>query len=242
MPSRQRHRGQHAKDAQLFHVDKWPLLNNAVADQSYLLSRGYADHGSIKLVGDRYRLHQRQRKAVLRASCSDGARRHRLSTHLKKEQLSDQAVLIDGYNLLITIEAGMAGGIVMHCRDSSYRDMASVHGTYRKVDETLPALRLIGESLQQLRVSRAKWFLDAPVSNSGNLKKVIMKLAEEARFPWEVELVNNPDRVLAAAPKACIISSDSWILDAVSHWFNLQQYILQQLPTTNLLPLKGLDH
>jgi hypothetical protein len=48
-----------------------PRLRQAVADFSMLLTKGYADKSSLKLVGDRFSLTQRQRVAVMRGSCSD---------------------------------------------------------------------------------------------------------------------------------------------------------------------------
>ena len=48
--------------------------------------------------------------------------------------------------------------------------MASMHGSYRNVDETEPALTLIGEVLNAFRPSECCWYLDRPVSNSGRLR------------------------------------------------------------------------
>ena len=60
-----------------------------------------------------------------------------------------QRIAIDGYNVLITIEAAMSGGCIFKARDGCLRDLASIHGTYRKVNETIPALQLIGEFLKE---------------------------------------------------------------------------------------------
>ena len=38
--------------------------------------------------------------------------------------------------MLTTIEAALAGGVILAARDGAYRDMASMHGSYRKVAET----------------------------------------------------------------------------------------------------------
>ena len=42
-----------------------------MADFSWLLTRGYAEKGALKLVGDRFSLTERQRLAVMRSACSD---------------------------------------------------------------------------------------------------------------------------------------------------------------------------
>lgn len=215
------------------------MLNAAVADFSWLLSRGYAENSSLKLTGDRYRLTKRQRKAVLRATCSDQQRTHRQQSSLTPPELFGNQVAIDGYNLLITIEVALSGGMVLQCRDGAYRDIASVHGTYRKVQETLPALKLIGESLMELGVTEAYWYLDAPVSNSGLLRKSICELAQTYDFPWQVALVNNPDRIISENPALIPISSDGWIIDHTGRWFNLHQWIIAKIPEAAVILLNG---
>ena len=71
MPDKRAHRGQHPADAMLFASDRIPDIRYAVADYSLLLGKGYAEKSSLKLVGDRFALTERQRLAVMRSSCSD---------------------------------------------------------------------------------------------------------------------------------------------------------------------------
>lgn len=239
MSSKQRHRGQHSNDPLLFN-DKWlPIINQAVVDHSWLLSRGYSDKSSLSLVGDRYKLNARQRQAVYRASCSDASRAHRQQHEQTVDTLNGQPILIDGYNLLITIEAALSGGIIIECRDGCLRDIASVHGTYRKVEETIPALESIGTALHSLGKYSAKWLLDRPVSNSGRLKEIMLTLAREKGFDWQVDLTNSPDKTIVNDTDHLAISSDGWVLDHVSHWFNLPRYIIDQFSTVNLISLNG---
>jgi hypothetical protein len=239
MSSKQKHRGQHGNDPRLFHPRWLPILNEAVADLAWLLSRDYSEKSALSLVGDHYRLNLRQRKALLRAACSDQARALRLAKRLKASDLAAKDLLIDGYNLLITIESALAGGIVLCCRDECYRDIASVHGTYRRVEETIPALTMIGVHLQKLDVQHVEWLLDKPVSNSGRLKGIMEEVAEQYGFSWSVDLVNNPDRQLVERKDLITVSSDSWVLDHCNGWFNLHQPLLAKIPDAQVIDLRG---
>jgi len=176
----------------------------------------------------------------MRSACSDRDRRVRLRKKISPARLrrfSRREIWLDGYNVLTTLETALAGGVVLRGRDSAIRDIAGVHGTFRKVRQTEPAARLIGQTLDRLNLRPCRWFLDKPVSNSGRLKAFLLDLAKMQGWPWSVELEENPDNVLMHS-KALVASSDSKILNHCNYWFNLTDYILQQsLPFAFLLNL-----
>ena len=230
MPDKRKHRGPHPEDEHLFAPSQWPALQRAVHDLSWLLSCGYAQKSSLKLVGDRFALKERQRIALMRCACSDDALAKRSAKQIEKDLLDGETLLLDGYNVLTTIEAALAGGVIIKGGDGCFRDIASVHGTYRKVQETVPGIDLIGGFLASCAVSRCLWYLDRPVSNSGRLKKILLETASKQKWNWQVELVYDPDAVLSASDNI-IASSDSEILNRCQRWFNLcRELVSSSLP------------
>ncbi|GAG07465.1 unnamed protein product, partial [marine sediment metagenome] len=190
-----------------------------------------------KLVGDRFSLTQRQRLAIMRSACSDQQLASRNQRCVAIENLARQPIAIDGYNALITIEAAMSGGLIFKGRDGCFRDLASVHGTYRRVTETIPAVQLIGEFLKEIGVAEALWLLDSPVSNSGRLKTLIGELAQKNEWNWEIRLSLSPDAELIKSDQITA-STDSVILDACKRWTNLTtQIIKQKLPSATIIDL-----
>jgi hypothetical protein len=189
-------------------------------DICWLLDHGYALRSALALVGDRHRLVQRQRLAVARCACSLEQRDRRCVHRIESEALAGRELWIDGFNLLVTIEAALASGVILLGRDGCCRDMASVHGTYREVSETIRAAQLIGMSVAKWKVSKCRWLLDRPVGNSGRLKTILEAVAKEAGLEWEIALELNPDRLLAETP-AVIASSDSGVLDRCETWCNV---------------------
>jgi len=226
MPDKRTHRGPHPADAKLFAPDAVPDLQLATADFSLLLTKGYAEKSALKLVGDKFSLTQRQRLAVMRSACSNQhlVSRNRRCVALKN--LANQPIAIDGYNVLITVEAAMSGGVIFKGRDSCLRDLASIHGTYRKVTETIPALQLAAEFLKEIGISEATWLLDSPVSNSGRLKTLIGELARKSNWNWEIELLLSPDAELKKTDMI-VASSDSVVLDGCKRWVNLATEIIK---------------
>ena len=68
MPNSQKHRGANPKDYAAFSEKNIDNLKQATSDLSWLLSNGYAQKASLKLVGDKFSLTDRQRKAINAAS------------------------------------------------------------------------------------------------------------------------------------------------------------------------------
>ena len=237
MPDKRSHRGPHPADAKLFAPDAIPDLRLATADFSLLLTKGYAEKSDLKLVGDKFSLTERQRLAVMRSACSDQQLASRSRRRLEIAELAGRPIIIDGYNVLITIEAAMSGGVIFKGRDGCFRDLASIHGTYRKVTETIPALQLVGKFLKEIGVSEAIWLLDSPVSNSGRLKTLIGELAQDNNWNWEIELLISPDAELKKTD-LIVASSDSVVLDGCKSWTNLAaEIITQKLPSAKIINL-----
>jgi len=237
MPDKRTHRGPHPADAKLFAPAAIGNLAAALADFSLLRTKGYAEKSALKLVGDKFSLTERQRLAVMRSACSDQQLASRKQRCLPIAALAGQSLTIDGYNVLITIEAAMSGAVVFKGRDSCFRDLASVHGTYRKVTETIPAVQLIGDFLKEIAVTKVLWLLDSPVSNSGRLKMLIGELARKSNWDWQIQLLLSPDAELIKTTSV-VATSDSVVLDGCKRWVNLARAIIEEkLPNVSLVDL-----
>ena len=54
--------------------------------------------------------------------------------------LQGRPIRVDGFNLVLTLESALGGGVILGGRDGCFRDPAGVHGSSRRVEETRPAL------------------------------------------------------------------------------------------------------
>ena len=242
MPDKRAHRGPHPADEKLFAPAAIPALRAAMADFCLLLTKGYADKSALKLVGDRFSLTERQRLAVMRSACCDQQLASRSGRRVELKDIAGRPIAIDGYNVLITVEAAMSGGLIFKGCDGCFRDLASIHGTYRRVTETIPAVQLIGEFLKEAGVNKALWLLDSPVSNSGRLKTLIRELAEKNHWDWEIRLSVSPDAELKKTD-VIVASSDSVVLDNCKSWLNLAaEIITRRLPCASVIDLTLTPH
>ncbi|MGQ9505446.1 MAG: DUF434 domain-containing protein [Thermogutta sp.] len=226
MPDRRQHRGPHPEDQRLFDAAMYPRLFAAFRDLCWLLDHGYAMTSSLKLVGDRYELAARQRLALERCACTAGAVVSRRGRMCSPQDLAGGSVHLDGYNVLTTIEAALGGGVLLGGRDGTLRDMASMHGSYRKVAETPRAIVLIGKTLAAFGVSAVLWYLDKPVSNSGRLGQLLRNLAAEHEWNWVVKIVASPDHELQQSNEP-VGTADHVILDNCRRWINLARWVVE---------------
>ncbi|MFO0744205.1 MAG: DUF434 domain-containing protein [Myxococcota bacterium] len=216
------HRGPHPEDGALFAAALWPMLGEASDDLAWLLGRGYGMAAALGLVGNRFQLADRQRTALMRSVCTASARAARAARHLSPAAARGATLWLDGFNVIMTVEAALAGGTLLRGRDGCIRNLAPMHTSYRKVVETEAALGHIGKVLSDLGVTDARWLLDRPVSNSGRLRALMLDVAAAAGWSWDVELAPHVDYTLkTVAPPGVVATTDSVILDACGPWLDV---------------------
>lgn len=110
--------------------------------------------------------------------------------------------------------------------DGAIRDLAGLRGTYRLIDKTYGVLEILGKAFRSLELECVNFYIDAPVSNSGNLKAAIYEAAEKWEVNVNVDIVINPDVILEKSNY--VVSSDSIILDKCDGWINLVSYIIKE--------------
>ena len=138
-----------------------------------------------------------------------------------------ETVHIDGFNTIITLEVALSGSPVFYCRDGVLRDLAGLRGTYRIIDKTQEAIRLLLGHLEFLNIPEAVFYLDAPVSNSGRLSGLIRECSHEYHISVQTQIIPDVDRVLEQMEG--VISGDAIILNRCKSWLNIMPLILEQM-------------
>lgn len=218
-------RGYSPKDQKEFADESVETLHKAGKDLQYLLNQGYPIKGASVFVGNHYLLSERQRLALVRGISSEESLKIRKAKEIK-DIPPGSIVNIDGFNTIITLEVALSDSLLLKCMDGTIRDLAALRGTYRLIDKTDEAIKLIGKMLEKNKVSKAIFYLDAPVSNSGRLKQRIMELLIDFTFEIQVEVIHNVDTVLEKLDN--VITSDAIILNKCTSWINLNKKIMEE--------------
>ena len=156
---------------------------------------------------------------------------------LDVNKINEDTIYIDGFNLIITLEVALSKGILIRGSDGLIRDLAGLRGTYKLIDKTDYAIELIGKFLDEKSVPSVIFYLDSPVSNSGNLKLKILDILNLYNIKTEVILVNNADVILENLDR--VVTSDAAILDKCISYFDLSTYIIEKyINEANIIDLR----
>lgn len=219
-------RGSDLNDIRWFSEKEIIRLRKAHDEIKWLLDRDYKLESIINFVGSRYQFSTRQRDSLKRATCSSENEILRKSKELSTSEISHNTLNIDGFNLIINLEVAFSGGPLIIGDDGLIRDLAGLRGTYKLIDKTDIALDYIFKFSKFIYVENINFYLDSPVSNSGNLKIKILEYAEKYDLDTNVDLVNNADVILEKLNN--VVTSDATILDKCSSYFNLSKKIIDE--------------
>ncbi|UOK41719.1 MULTISPECIES: DUF434 domain-containing protein [Flavobacterium] len=209
---KQSNRGKDAKDDVLFGNQARLIFKEALRDLHYLLSRNYSEKNALQTVGTRYKLTQRQIRAIQSMAASEEQLTVVKSKIVTIENLKGKDLVLDGFNVLILLESLFSNAYLFRGMDGCYRDLSSVHGTYKKVSQTSQALDCVARFYKKHEIGNIIWIFDKPVSNSGRIKKMIEELADKENLNWTVILENNADQSIIEQQKITV-SSDAFIIE-----------------------------
>ncbi|WP_300448936.1 DUF434 domain-containing protein [uncultured Oscillibacter sp.] len=210
-------RGYVPKDTIEFGSKAAAKLNGAAQELAFLLDRGYDTKSASTFVGNHHLLSERQRLALARITSPRAALEERERKRLRE---APEALVLDGFNTIITLEVALSGSLLLEGMDGTIRDLAGLRGSYRIVDKTVRAVELLLARLEAL------FYLDRQVSNSGRLRALLLDKAAERSVQIQVELHPSVDGVLSRLEH--VVTTDAIIQDKCGSWYNLNRGIIEE--------------
>lgn len=216
-------------------------FKNAVTDYRLLKNKLYPDKAALQLVGDQYRLSAVARNCLLRGVAAQGPSLARKAKIVGARAARRKNLGIDWFNVLITLESYLKGGVLFLADDGLLRDSAAVHGSYRPGPLTERAITLVCDSLERLAPRRIDVFFDSPISHSKRLRDELEErlLAARRSFAFSLTLAASADYALKSYP-GIVATSDSVIIDAGRAVLDLPRLILARAFSFHPVPLEKL--
>ncbi|MHA1505686.1 MAG: DUF434 domain-containing protein [Candidatus Asgardarchaeia archaeon] len=213
------------------------LLRLAAEDLVYLLSRGYRKDSALKFISDHYNLGKISRYILARGIYPDDYIREVSKKVMKEGSLKGEEVFIDGYNVLITVEAIISGLPLFMGNDGIVRDVRCVFGKYRMSEKTRVSLKAIVDALKEMEVSSAHFLYDGQVSKSGILSSITREVMKEVGLNGSSETSKDVDKFLRGC-EGVVCTSDSGIIKYLKKLFDLSGY-LSKRQNANVIKILG---
>jgi len=208
-------------------TSKSESLQKAAQDLRYLLNRGYPRKVTLELVGNRYGLTFDERHLLHRGVFSNADSQMRRKKRISIREIRDKDFAIDGYNVLITIEAALCGRPLVLADDGFIRDISGLSGSFAKSKITETATQLLLTVLKKWKPRKTLFLFDAPISMSGKLAEEIRDRLNQANLPGDAMAVKVPEEILIGFP-GMVATSDTAIIDQSKRVLDLAGYIIRQ--------------
>lgn len=216
---------------------KIKVLKEAANDFRYLLNRGYPRKASLEIVGNRYGLTYDERHLLHRGIFSKKDANSRLKKKISINEIRNRELAIDGYNVFITIEAGLSGRPIIFSDDGFMRDISGISKNYKESEKTEESIKMIFDILRKIRPRHILFIFDSPISHSGRLAQKIRKYLEIENLPGDAQAVKVPERILIGFP-GIVATSDTAIIDKSKEVIDLAGYIIMKRTGVNLFSFR----
>lgn len=214
-------------------------LQKAAEDFRYLLNRGYPRKAALELVGNRYQLFSDQRHLLHRGVFSNADSESRQKRKIPIERIRGKDFAIDGYNVIITIEAGLSGRPLIFGDDGFIRDISGLSGNFKKTERTEEVLQLILDVVKRMKPRQTLFLFDAPISMSGKLAQEVRDFLKKENLLGDAIAVKVPEKILIGFP-GVIATSDTAIINQSKKVVDLPGYILnKRIHSKSILRWRG---
>ncbi len=142
-------------------------------------------------------------------------------------EIRKEKLVIDGHNILITLESALKGRPLLHADDNFVRDISRIFRSFRPTDLTKAAWGLVEKLLLDYPPCYVTVLLDAPIPKSGELAGRIRRWMEHAEIQGHALTTDRPESFLSTI-EGITASADSIIIDRSARPFDLAGHIIRR--------------
>lgn len=220
-------------------------FKRSIQDLVWLLDRKYPKKSSVELVGNRYRLSHDQRMMLYRGVFDTKSSMERKRKRIEETEGNIGYFIVDGYNIIITLESYLKGRTVFRSLDGYVRDTAGVFGNHTFTPVTERSIELLIEAIGSIWAKQAPCgvvYLDSPVSKSGELAAYLREQFGKNALDISVEVVRSPDFSIVQEtqkrPLSVTATSDTALIDRVVRVIDLPERILSRMLNAHIPDLE----
>lgn len=207
-------------------------VKQAAEEYLWILSKGYPQAATLKMVGDKYMLTRDMRQVLYRGVVPEQVAKTR------NEKIATvgegDLVLIDTYNVLFTVNNYLLGRPLFVSNDGMLRDAGEMRGRIINKPQFSRSVAMMLEILQMWPEATYIHYLDEPVSHSGRLSIELCKDMAEMGIEGDAFAVKSPDQMLKQEKSDAVCTSDGGIIDMYQgRVIDLPRYLLRHFFQTD---------
>lgn len=208
-------------------------MRDAASDIRYLLNRGYPREGTIKFVCDHYRIDAAGRHILSRVVYPDSVSNERRVKLMDCNQAAGSDMVIDGFNVLISVECMLEDEPLYLCDDGLVRDTRGVFHNYRQGSVTGRALYEIATQIRDMGAASVLMLFDSQISRSGELAKKAREHLRSRGITGDAIVSRRVDHDLKSCGRP-VATGDGAVIDAVEKVICIPLCIMNRLGKTPL--------
>lgn len=204
-------------------------LTEPAHDIRYLLARGYPRSAAIRFVCDHYRLSGGERHILARVIVSPDVAASRNKKRRACIGIEGRDVLIDGYNVLISIESMLKGEKLWLGDDGFVRDTRGVFRNYNNTDNTCIAVDQILSFLSECKIRSVNVLFDTQMNKSGQLTRHVHNRLPQYSLNGSAHTSRHVDFDLKNAGAGVVVATaDGIVIDAVSEVVDIAACLMER--------------
>ncbi|MCX6741513.1 MAG: DUF434 domain-containing protein [Candidatus Parcubacteria bacterium] len=200
----------------------------AAEDMSYLLNRGYPRKTALNLAVNHYKLGKRRRNYLVRCVFSDKEIKDHKSGHIPPEKMSGKDIVVDAYNVLITVESILCEKEIVMGMDGFLRDISAVFSSYNYTENSRCSLKAVLEAISSYKPRTAQFILDSQISRSGELAEHIRCELKRYGIAGDALTNRNADHEIKEQNRITL-TSDSAIIEKVDNAVDISAEVRKRL-------------
>jgi hypothetical protein len=199
-----------------------------------LLRWGYPKFATIGFVSTHSGLSVEERYILTRVIMPPDRIVSRLNKKIACTGIEDRDILIDGYNVLLSVDSLLKKAPMWFCDDGYIRDTRYYFSKAKQVEDIGESLDLVLKFLSEAHLKSVIFLLDAQISRSGELAGLVRRKMNKCGIPGDARTSKTADFELKVAGgdpgKSLIIaSSDGIVIDSVRQVIDIPACLMEKM-------------
>jgi hypothetical protein len=198
-----------------------------------ILRWGYPKFATIRFVADHFRLSAKERHILTRVIMPPDRTVSRAKKKIGCKETGNRDLLLDGYNVLLTVDSLLKKEPMWFCDDSYIRDTRFYFSKAKHAQDIEEALETVLDFLAETGTKTATFLLDAQISRSGELAGLIRHRMQEKGISGDARTSKHVDfdlKIEGGKPERGIVvaSSDGIIIDSVLQVLDIPACLMEK--------------